>query len=1105
MATKDIGNLRTRLSWEDEGASRSLEGFRRDLKGLRSELNLVNSHGKKYTSSLKGMREQSDILTRRLQTQQERVRELKRRYDESVRVKGEDAKQTKDLAAQYNNATAEMNRTEQQLERLNAEIKRMESPWTQLGEHMTNTGEKMQEFGRMATDFGRSYSMRVTAPIVAGGVAVFKASMDYESAFAGVRKTVDATEEEFQALSQGIREMTKILPASAVEIASVGEAAGQLGIETENILSFTRTMIDLGEATNMTAETAATQFARFANIVGMSQKDFDRLGSVVVELGNNLATTEAEIVDMAMRLAGAGAQIGLTEAEIMAFSGALSSVGIAAEAGGSAFSKVMINMQLAAEMGGEELEEFAKVAGVSAKEFKDAFEKDAAGAIIKFIEGLSKAEERGTTAIAILDEMGITEVRMRDALLRASGAYDVFNESVEMGTRAWKENVALTEEAEQRYGTTESQLKIMWNRVRDVAITLGDALAPAVMEALDAAKPLIEQIESGAKAFAEMDEEQQQTILKMIAFAAAIGPASVALGGMTTTIGGVLKVGGSLSTALGSVSGAGLLGKLGIMAASAGPVILAAGAVGVLGAGIYQLSKNASENTEEIYKSMVARREELDEIDNLISAYEKLHEKNQLNAEQMLRYMDILTELEEAETDEAIKKLTEQQEELLKWSGLTREEMEEYLKLNDTLVEKMPTVVDAISDQGNAYISVIDNVKELNEVERQRFLDDTYIKITNEQREQTKNIQEQIELQQEISDLEFQRSGIYERMTGWNERIREIDKELIDLENQKLGASSEQLSLIYERETALEMERTSLTNQVQLDKERVAEIDKQISGKQKTLEEIETELEYYKMLIEDYEQMLLLEYGITSEKGKTNEALREAQDQLDKNREELKKLNDEGKITADEFSKQNRELREQQELIDEAKDRARSLNESLSEEINKTIRANVTPSPSDINWQLSQPVNKKIQAQGYGFRALSAYADGTDYHPGGPFIAGEEGWELGRLGNRWELLNFGLYDRPAGYEVFPHDESKRILNALNNIPGYATGARASGEASRVVNQLNQPQTSQPLILELHLTSEIDGMVAGQAVERYVTEIQERNRKVVADFAQNAYV
>src|SRR5699024_9148449 len=207
-----------------------------------------------------------------------------------------------------------------------------------------------------------------------------------------------------------------------------------------------------------------------------------------------------------LRLAGAGTQIGMTEDEILSFSGALSSVGIRAEAGGSAFSKVMINMQLAAEQGGEDLENIATVAGMSADEFKDAFEKDSANAMITFIEGLASAEERGLSAIGILDEMGISEVRMRDALLRAAGASDIFSESLEIGSKAWEENIALTDEVEKRYETTASQLKILWNRIREVGMTLGEALIPAVMDAIEAAEPLLEKIESGAQAFAEMNE-----------------------------------------------------------------------------------------------------------------------------------------------------------------------------------------------------------------------------------------------------------------------------------------------------------------------------------------------------------------------------------------------------------------------------------------------------------------------------------------------------------------------------------------------------------------------------------------------------------------------
>ena len=319
--------------------------------------------------------------------------------------------------------------------------------------------------------------------------AAVKVGIDFESAFAGVKKTVDATEEELEGFRSGILDMSREIPIAATEIAGIAEAAGQLGIQNDALLSFTETMANLGVATNMTSEQAATSLARLANITGMSQSDFDRLGSVIVDLGNNLATTESEIVEMALRLAGTGKQVGMTEDQILSLSAAASSVGLYAEAGGSAFSRVLSMMQLSAEQGGESLQAFADVAGMSASEFKTAFETDAAGALVSFIQGLGDAEARGESAIGVISQMGevaglsaLDTITVRDALLRAAGASDVFAESLEIGSEAWAENTALVNEASQRYETMESQLQLLQNSATTLGIAVYDSLRESMTE-----------------------------------------------------------------------------------------------------------------------------------------------------------------------------------------------------------------------------------------------------------------------------------------------------------------------------------------------------------------------------------------------------------------------------------------------------------------------------------------------------------------------------------------------------------------------------------------------------------------------------------------------
>ncbi|CDO03095.1 phage tail tape measure protein, TP901 family, core region [Oceanobacillus picturae] len=1111
MAERDVGNLRTRLSWEDDGAASSLTGFKRDLKGLRSEMNAARSGGKEYTNSLKGLRQQSDILTRRFKTQEQQVKELRKRYEESRRVKGEDAKQTKNLSDQYNNARAAMNRTENQLKDVTSEIEKQINPWKRLSSNMTSAGDKMQTIGRGMTDFGRNYSMKVTTPIVASGVAVFKAASDYESAFAGVEKTVDGTAEQMQGLRQAIRDMAKEIPSSTTEIAKVAEAAGQLGIKTESIEEFTKTMINLGEATNMSSDQAATEFARFANIVGMSQDDFDKLGSTVVALGNNLATTESEISSMAMRLAGAGKQVGMSEADIMSFAAALSSVGIEAEAGGSAFSKVMVEMQLAAEKGGDSLDNFAKVAGMSSSDFKKAYQEDATGAISKFIEGLATAEDRGLSAIGILDDMGIKEVRLRDSLLRAAGASDVFSEALNIGSKAWEENTALTEEAEKRYATTESQLKMMWNRIKDVGITLGEALIPAVMDAIDAAEPLIQKIEEGVQAFADMDEEQQQTILKMIALAAAIGPVSVVLGSMTSTIGGLLKIGGSLTGLLGKVGGkggAGLLGKFGLMGLTGGPVGLAIAGVAGLTLGIAALNSASQVNLEEMSNNIEKRREEIDQLDETIARYDELRGKNKLSTDEVLRYMDIMDELKDAKSEETIKRLSDEQATLAEKSGMSKDELNEFLTLNDTLVEKTPEVAEAISEQGNAYAGTADEAQRLNDIERERLTADLYTDLSEQMDEQVENLLEQAELAQEINHKTTERNGHNQAVIEATNKIRDIDKELRDINDDQLGLTIEQRDQLRAKREQLESEKLGWENIIDDHKIHLADLDKDIDKKKTSKKEIDKQVDAYNTMLNQYESMLLQEQGIVDEKGNAYESIKDANAALDKQRTELIRQHDANEINTKEYDKQRKKIDDQVKAINGVQTEADVLNDMLKEDIKKSVDVSTNPSASALDRSLASTIYKRVNIdQRVHGNAMLGYASGTPAggHRGGVFEAGEEGWELGRMGNRWEMLTHGFYERPRGYQVFPHDESKQIMrtiSALNKTPGYATGARPPGEANRVIDELgNQPkQLAGEAVIYTTVVNQMDGREISRQTYKHTTEFQERDKKVRERFA-----
>ena len=520
-----------------------------------------------------------------------------------------------------------------------------------------NTADSAESFGSRATQAVDAVSSVLAAAGISAALKEIKegfdeceqASMDFESAITGVAKTTDLTDEELADMSDAIKAMSTEIPASTTEIAAVAEAAGQLGIQKDALLDFTRVMTMLGTATNMTAEDAATALARFANITGMSADNYDRLGAVIVDLGNNFATTESEITQMGTRLASGGKLAGLTEPQIMALAAAMSSVGIEAEAGGTAMTQTLNAIEKAVATGEDSLQSFADVAGMSADSFAEMWNTDALGALTAFIRGLGNLDEQGESAVLVLEDLGLTGIRQSNMLKSLALAADQMDSAVQTANTAWDENIALTNEANKRYATTQSKLDMMQNAYNNLKVAVGDAFTPALRDAYDAGTDVL-------NVLGEFVQENPALVKGVATFTGVVGGATVAL----TAYAAISKVIKALDMAT-------------MFGGAVGPIMLGVTAVAALTAGIVALSDASKDDAVPSVRELTEAARELDSAmsdaraacedtvttteasanvaNNYIDRLDELNSLSKLSAEQQREYHGILVMLTQTVPD----------------------------------------------------------------------------------------------------------------------------------------------------------------------------------------------------------------------------------------------------------------------------------------------------------------------------------------------------------------------------------------------------------------------------------------------------------------------
>ncbi len=473
------------------------------------------------------------------------------------------------------NASAVLGKVSSNVNNMSGTVSNAANVVNNVGNTVSRNKNKFESAGKSIKDFGEGVD-RVTKPLqiaavgaVGAGVAVTKAAMGYETAFTGVKKTVEGTPEQLERVNTEIQEMSKRIPVQATELANLAATAGQLGVDADHIAKFTEITAAMGVATNLAGEEGAATLAQFINVSGESLDNADRVGSAIVALGNNTATTEADIAHMALRMGKFGNTVHMTSDEVLGYSAALASSGIEAQLGGSAMGRTWLDIQGAVSGNTETLQKYAKYAGTTAEGFKQQWSTDPSGAFNGLIKGLSATED----LTAAMMDLGINNTQDQQAVMALANNYGLLEKCMNLSSSAYKENTALSKEANTAYATTANQIQLAKNAVNGAARSWGNVLLPEVAKGAGAIGNLADKI-------ANADEGTKKAVISgakaVVITGAAVKGTTSLIKGIGGTVEGIASIKKGIDKVK-TVAGAG--GVFSTIISGAGPAVLALGAV----------------------------------------------------------------------------------------------------------------------------------------------------------------------------------------------------------------------------------------------------------------------------------------------------------------------------------------------------------------------------------------------------------------------------------------------------------------------------------------------------------------------------------------------
>ena len=521
----DIRDLLIRMSLDTSTFKTNIADAKRELRTLKSEYKEISSSddiGQGGARLLENLREQKTAAEALVQEYQTGIEEIRRQLDAvptDSQAAGQLQRQVQSLEDGLARAKTQVNDLQTQINsvRLDTFIAHAETIASTINSLKIGLGD--------LTDFARQTAN-----------AADTANVSREAAFISATKNVEdihQTQDDLNVLNDTLREMSTRIPQTYQQLAGLMGVGATLGVPYEDLEKFTEVMAKLNVATNVDGEGGAQAMAQFLNITEKSFANLDRVGSTLTELGNNSATTEQAILEMSHRAATGLAAVGMTAQDILAVSAAINSVGIEAQAGGSAISKLGITMDKAANVGGQQTrmlldtwgdaaissiydlyakldslpsaegwksfadslgmtasdtkalmnsalaaERFSQAMGQTVDEFAAGWNQDSANQMLNFFRALGEMDGTGEAENMLwtMDQLGIKEIRQSNMVRALAGNWELYEKMLGLARDAYEENIALENEANRAFSTNESRRVINENKEQNALEAMGETV-----------------------------------------------------------------------------------------------------------------------------------------------------------------------------------------------------------------------------------------------------------------------------------------------------------------------------------------------------------------------------------------------------------------------------------------------------------------------------------------------------------------------------------------------------------------------------------------------------------------------------------------------------